>query len=120
MPLITNGFESIQQLRRHFGEHGDDFRASNPEEYEQMADAFLGGNKPEGVHECVRRCGARLRYDPHSEAYGVLDAQFVIRTYYKPVPCSRVPFHEREAARQAGRCHKQPTNLVYFTLECQK
>jgi len=38
MPLTTKGFESLQQLKRHFSEHGDDFRASNPNEYEQMAD----------------------------------------------------------------------------------
>ena len=120
MPLITKGFESIEQLKRHFSEHGDDFRASNSNDYEQMADEFLGGEKREGVHECVRRCGARLRYDPSNEAYGVLDARLIIRTYYKPVPCSNVPFHEREATRQSGRCHTFPNNFIYFTQECKK
>lgn len=120
MALITKGFESIAQLRRHFQDHGDDFSASNAEEYEQMADVFLAGEKPEGVHECVRLSGAILRYDPISEAYGVLDAQLIIRTYFKPVPCSRVPFHERESARQSGRCHACANNLAYFNSECKK
>ena len=120
MPLKTKGFESLLQLKRHFGEHGDDFRASNAIDYEQMADEFLGGEKREGVHECIRRCGARVRYDPSSEAYGVLDAELIIRTYYKPVPCSTVPFHEREAMRQSGRCHTCPNNLIYFTQECKR
>lgn len=120
MPLITQGFESVEQLRLHFKKHGDDFRASNPNVYEQMADAFLGGDKQEGVHECVRPCGARLRYDPSNEAYGVLDAQSIIRTYFTPVPCSQVPFHERENSKKAGRCHQFPDNLAYFKSECKK
>jgi len=120
MALITNGFESAEQLRLHFRKHGGDFGASNAINYEQMADSFLGGNRQEGVHECVRLCGARLRYDPSSEEYGVLDAQATIRTYFKPVPCSQVPFHEREATRQSGRCHIYASNLIYFKLECQK
>lgn len=120
MALSTNGFESVEQLKLHFRKHGDDFRASNANEYEQMADDFLGGDKQEGVHECVRRCGARLRYDPSSEAYGVLDGQAIIRTYFKPIPCSQVPFHEREATLQAGRCHTCTNNFHYFKSECQK
>jgi hypothetical protein len=125
MPLITNGFESVEQLKLHFRKHGGDFGASNANEYEQMADEFLGGDKQEGVHECVRACGAKLRYDPRNEAYGVLDAQSIIRTYFRPipcsqVPCSQVPFHEREAARQSGRCHVLPNNHSYFKSECKK
>jgi len=120
MPLITKGFESIEQLKRHFSEHGDDFRASNHEDYEQMADAFLGGEKQEGVHECVRACGARLRYDPSNEAFGVLDAMLVIRTYYKPIPCSSVPWPQREQMRQSGRCHQYVNNFAYFKAECRK
>jgi hypothetical protein len=100
MPLITNGFETVEQLRRHWSEHGDDFGASNLTDYEEMADSFLGDVKPEGVHECVRACGAILRYDPTSEAFGVLDAQRIIRTYFKPIPCAKVPSHQRESKRR--------------------
>jgi pyocin large subunit-like protein len=120
MPLLTQGFESVEQLKLHFRKHGDDFRASNANDYEQMADGFLGADKQEGVHECVRPCGAKLRYDPSSEAYGVLDAQDIIRTYFKPIPCSQIPFHEREGARQSGRCHTFANNLSYFKSECKK
>lgn len=120
MPLVTKGFESVEERKLHFRKHGDDFRASNPVDYEQMADVFLAGDKPEGVYECIQTCGALLRYDPTSEAFGVLDAQLIIRTYFKPVPCAKVPFHERDAARQSGRCHTSPNNLVYFNSECRK
>lgn len=120
MPLSTRGFESIAQLHRHFSEHGGDFGASNANEYERMADEFLGGSKPEAVHECARRGGARLRYDPITEAFGVLDSDDTIRTYFKPVPCSSVPGARREAVRRSGRCHRHANNLVYFRAECKK
>jgi hypothetical protein len=120
MPPYTRGFESIPELRRHFTEHGDDFRASNTEEYEEWADAFLGGAKPSGVHECRRSCGYMIRYDPQTEAFGVLDSGGIIRTYFKPRPCSSVPLAIRDAVKQAGRCHKYPDNLVYFHMECRK
>jgi len=120
MPLITKGFESLEQRNRHFSEHGGDFRASNADEYEQMADTFLSGLKPEGVHECVRAGGSMLRYDPASEAFGVLDAQSIIRTYYKPIPCQSVPVAMRDATRRRGRCHQYGTNLIYFRVECRK
>jgi hypothetical protein len=120
MPLSTNGFESIAQLNRHFQEHGDDFGASNPSEYEEMADVFLSQEKLETVHECVRVSGARLRYDPSTEAFGILDRTGVIRTYFKPVPCSSLRGAIREIARLSGRCHKAANNLVYFKAECKK
>jgi len=119
MALITRGFESIVQLRRHFSEHGHDFGARNADEYEQMADVFLGGSKPEGVHECVGYNRARMRYDPASEAFGVLDGGGVIRTYFKPVPCSSLPGAIREAARKTGRCHRYANNVVYFKAKCK-
>ena len=120
MALITKGFESIAQLRRHFSEHGHDFEAATADEYEQMADLFLGGNKPEEVYECARNSGVRLRYDPASEAFGVLGSQGIIGTYFKPVPCSSLRGSIREETRQAGRCHPYANNLVYFKAECKK
>jgi pyocin large subunit-like protein len=120
MPLCTKGFESVAQLNRHFSEHGDDFGASNPNEYEQMADDFLGVDKPQTVHECARPGGSKLRYDPVSEAFGVIDGFGIIRTYFKPVPCSSLPGSLREARRQAGRCHPCANNFVYFKAECKK
>lgn len=120
MALITSGFESLVELNRHFSEHGADFRASNANEYEEWADVFLGGPKPEHVQECLRQCGAKLRYDPNTEAFGVLDADGVCRTYYKPVPCSSLRGAIRAAMKQSGRCHSFANNLVYFKAECKK
>jgi pyocin large subunit-like protein len=120
MALITKGFESIAELKRHFSKHGHDFSATTADEYEQMADLFLGNGKPEGVHECVRNGGARLRYDPASESFGMLDARGVIGTYFKPVPCSTLPGAIREATRKTGNCHRHANNLVYFKAECKK
>jgi hypothetical protein len=120
MAFITNGFESLAQLNHHFQEHGSDFGASNSNDYEQMADDFLGSAKPETVHECVRASGARLRYDPGTDAFGILDRNSVIRTYFKPVPCSSLPGSVRETARVSGRCHRYANNLVYFKAECSR
>jgi pyocin large subunit-like protein len=120
MALTTNGFESIAQLNEHFQEHGSDFGASSASDYERMADAFLGGSKAETVHECIRACGMKLRYDSADEAFGILDRANVILTYFKPVPCSSLAGALRAAAKRAGRCHGCANNLVYFNLECKK
>jgi pyocin large subunit-like protein len=120
MLLYTKGFESLRETNRHYQEHGDDFGFPNPEAYEDAADLFLGGAKPLDVYECTRRCGYILRYDANTEAFGIIDKDGIIRTYYKPIPCAKVPFAERQAAVSAGRCHKYPSNLVYFKMECLK
>lgn len=120
MALTTQGFVSIAQLNRHFQEHGGDFGASDASDYERMADAFLGGIKAATVHECVRQSGMKVRYDPADEAFGVIDNADIIRTYYKPVPCSSLPGAARALAKQAGRCHACANNLVYFKAECRK
>jgi hypothetical protein len=110
----TCGFLNAKQLNRHYAEHGADFGAASPQEYGTLADAFLGGVKPAHVHECKRSAGDTVRFDPVTEAYGVLDSNGIIRTYFKPVPCSSVPAHQRRAIQQAGRCHGHPNNLLYF------
>jgi pyocin large subunit-like protein len=120
MALLTKGFESIEQMNRHFSEHGDDFGARSAVEYEEMADRFLSGDKSESMHECTRACGMKLRYDQNSEAFGVLDRDRIIRTYFRPVPCSSLPGAIRESRRRAGRCHRHANNLVYVKLECAK
>jgi pyocin large subunit-like protein len=120
MALTTNGFESVSQLNHHFQEHGDDFGASNASDYERMADAFLGGTKVDTVHECIRACGMKLRYDSTDDAFGIIDSVNIIRTYFKPIPCSSLPGAERAAVKQAGRCHPCANNLVYFKTECKK
>src|ERR1035438_468161 len=111
MALQTKGFLNTRQRSRHFNEHGADFSASNAVEYEQFADTFLGGAALLGsVQECTRKKGDKVRYDPTTQAYGVIDGGGIIRTFYKPVPCSSVPAAVRAAIKQAGRCHPYPSN----------
>src|SRR5436305_6399801 len=112
MALITKGFLNARQLNRHFSEHGSDFGASNAQDYEESADSFLGGSKPANILECKRNRGDIIRYDPTTDAYGILDKMGVIRSYYKPVPCSSLPAPVRAATKQAGRCHGHSSNLA--------
>jgi hypothetical protein len=121
MALQTNGFLNRRQMHLHFSAHGGDFGASNAEDYERDADMFLGGSSPLGsVMECLRSKGDRMRYDPTTQALGVIDARGVIRTYFKPIPCVTVPASVRPAMRRTGKCHKYATNLAYFQAECAK
>lgn len=111
---------NLTQLQRHFSEHGADFGASNASDYEAQADVFLSGKLPAGIQECTRKKGDIMRYDPKTEACGVLDNGGVIRTFFKPVPCSKVPASVRAAIKMSGRCHGHPNNLAYFQAECRK
>jgi len=121
MALKTKGFLNLRQLNRHFQEHGADFGASDASNYEAQADVFLGEPRTSGVHECTRKKGDIIRYDPRSHAYGVLDSSGVIRTYYKPVPCSSITNAAKRAAlRTSGRCHGHANNFQYFQAECRK
>ena len=108
-----------RQRDRKFAKHGAEFGASNSEEYERLADEFLGGIVPDGIHEHTRPAGDRLRYDPQSEAFGVLDASGIIRTFFRPVPCSSIADpRARALAVASGLCHGHSNNLLYFQSEC--
>jgi pyocin large subunit-like protein len=120
MALKTKGFADSRRLGTHFQEHGGDFGASNAIEYEAHADMFLSGQCPAHVHEFIRSKGDIMRYDPMTEAFGVLGADGVIRTFLKPLPCSKVPISVRSAMRLSGRCHEHVDNLTYFQAECKK
>lgn len=115
------GFVSAGQLLKHYEQHGQDFGAGGPEEYARMADEFLRGDVTSHVQECARTKGDRARFDPATDAYGVRDGNGVIRTFFKPVPCSTVAVaEERVKLQRAGRCHKHPDNVTYFLKECEK
>lgn len=118
--MKTKGFLNRNQLNRHFTQHGTDFGASNAQEYELMADAFLGGPLPPDIHECTRKQGDKIRYCVKSQQYGVIDPNESIRTYYKPVPCGTVPFDTRSDVARAGKCHSYASNFIYFQVECKK
>jgi hypothetical protein len=121
MTLQTKGFVNERQRNRKFTKHGADFGASNAQEYARYADEFLGGIAPDGVLECPRSEGDKLRFDPRTNAYGVLDAGGVIRTFFKPVPCSSIrDVSLRTIAIESGMCHGHATNLLYFQSECRR
>lgn len=117
----TCGFVSTGQKLKHYEQHGQDFGANSPEEYARMAAEFLTGTSPNHVLECIRSQGDAVRFDPTTDAYGVLDANGVIRTFFKPVPCISVRSAlERDALRRTGRCHRHPDNTTYFWKECER
>jgi hypothetical protein len=118
--MLTQGFLNDRQLDRHFVMHGADFELSSASAYQSLADEFLGGPRPATVHECTRKKGDIVRFDAHTGAFGVLDRRRVIRTFFKPVPCSSLPLSIRIAAQQSGRCHSYANNLLYFQSECER
>ena len=121
MPSIhTNGFSSGRLLLRHFAKHASDLGLNTVNEFEETADRFLGRAKPVHVLECRRRNDDAIRFDPHTELYGILGLGGVIRTCFKPIPCSSVPRAQRAQLKQEGKCHSQPSNLDYFRSECAK
>ncbi len=113
MPF-TNGFTNSKQLQRHFVDHGTEFGAVTAEEYEALADSFLGGQLREGVRECKRQRGDMIRFDPKTDEFGVLSNTLEIRTYFKPVPCVKLKIPHSK------KCHGLATNLLYFQVECRK
>jgi hypothetical protein len=113
-------FVNARQLGMHFGKHGSEFGATSPQEYEQLADMFLVGALRANVQECRRTGGDVVRFDPASDEYGVIDRTGIVRTYFKPVPCSTLSASVRVAARQSGKCHGSADNVSYFYSECSK
>jgi len=94
-------FATDAQLQGHFGDHGRDFGAKTPGEYQQQADTFLNGPRASGVLEKVRPNGDIVRYNPATEEFGVAQGNGTIRTYFKPDPS----------------IHGYATNLDYFNAQ---
>jgi RHS repeat-associated protein len=85
---------------RHFKEHGADFDARNAVEYVRQAAEFL--HRPgAGVLSRTRANGDVVRFDPASNAFGVMDKSGAPRTFFKPDPAQ----------------HGYPTNLDYFDVQ---
>lgn len=89
------------KLKSHFEDHGEDFGAKTPEEYQQQADNFLTSPKKQGVLQKTRANGDIVRYNPKTEEFGVVSKDGAIRTYYEPDPS----------------IHGYPTNLDYFNAQ---
>jgi pyocin large subunit-like protein len=102
----TRGFKDFADLMDHYQSHVSEFgvKAMGPTEYQELADAFLGGPTSAGVHEHTRSKGDRLRFNPVTNEFGVLSASGFIRTYYKPDPIE----------------HGEATNMDYYLRECGK
>lgn len=89
-------------------------------EYQTLADAFWSDPKPAHVHECRRRRGDIIRFDPTSQTFSAVDNKSVIRTFFKPIPCGSITIAQRAAMRNAGRCHDYADNLLYFQARCKQ
>ena len=103
------------KLADHFTKHRADFGAPTQQHYEILADRFLSAPLSGGIKQCIRKHGDIVRYDPATEEYGVLSNQGVIRTYFKPLPCSKV---SHLAVKPS--CHHHLTNIQYWQTECNK
>jgi len=104
VPLLTKGFDPLA-LADKFLKHGTDVKALTMVEYEQMADAFLGGPLRSTMRQCVRsRGGDTLRFDVSTEEFGILSAAGQIKTYYVP---------DRAV-------HRQASNFDYFLQRCKQ
>ena len=105
MPL-TNGFADAISRQDHFKRHGGGFGATTAKEYEALADAFLGSPLASSILECVRLSNADIvRYNPITDEFGILSAQRIIKTYFKPMPWNK---------------RKYPNNVEYWKEQCKK
>lgn len=105
---------------QHFADHGSEFGVTSSAEYEQIADKFWVDPKPAHVHECRRRRGDIIRFDPHDQTFSVVDSKSVIRTFFKPIPCVCISVPQRALEKLSGRCHDYASNLLYFQARCQQ
>lgn len=104
----TFGFETRNSRLRHYGAHGHEFGATDPLNYERLADTFLGKpitpNTHPTMHECITQDNDLVRFDEATNEFGVLTAEKVIRTYFMPDPTE----------------HGFASNLDYFHNRCKQ
>jgi hypothetical protein len=81
-----------------------------------MADHFLTERLRVGVLECRRTSGELIRYDTVSWAFGILSTDGMIKTYFKPIPCSMLP----PGYALPGDCHGHIDNVAYFQAACAR
>ena len=102
------------ELARHYAKHKADFPGITEAQYEKLAAGFLLGQPTQSMLECQRKKGDMLRYDSITKEFGVLSADGIIRSYFKPAPCASL------AVALPGGCHGHPTNEDYFHAECKR
>jgi len=81
-------FKSVMKRNIHFTRHGHEFGVGTPEQYEQMADAFMLGPMNADTSERVRPNGnLRNRMDFVTVHFGVAEVHRpVVCTFYIPRP----------------------------------
>ena len=113
------GFVNAGQMLKHYEQHGQDFGAKSPKEYARMAEEFLTGDTPNHVRECTRKKGDVVRFDPTTDAYGILDANGVTRTLFirgQSMQLSK-SMQERAPWNLHGRwTHRHLDDTTYFLL----
>jgi hypothetical protein len=104
-----------EALLEHFTNHGRDFNARSPEEYDMFADLFMNKPKTADMEECIREPDRDVccRYDKVTQEYGTMFIGGFINTYFKPIPGSHLPPEERPFWM-----HGERTNLDYFWSCC--
>jgi hypothetical protein len=82
--------------------YGQEFGTATADEYGRLADAFMMEPLREGVLECQRRRdGARVRFDPKTNEFGILTIAGHIATFMIVQPLrssSQTPRQYYEAA----------------------
>ena len=98
----TRGFLSLVARSDHFVNHGVRLGINSEDEYESLADEFLGGPRKGTTLQFTRRWnGDIVRYDEVDDVFGVLSGDRFVRTFYRPDP----------------EIHGEPTNLDYYLCE---
>lgn len=102
-------------LLQHFQDHGKDFGATTPEEYEAMADRFMARTPiVPPLYECTRPNRMVCRYDSATDEYGVKYSGGYLVTYFKPVAAGHLPRDLRPIPSHGFR-----TNMDYFKEKCK-
>jgi pyocin large subunit-like protein len=105
-------FEPLE-LADHYRKHRADFAVSTAADYEAMAERFLASPLAPNLLECARTMGDVVRYDTMTMEYGVRSNAGIIRTYFKPAPCSSISRGARKIP-----CHPYADNIAYFKVSC--
>jgi pyocin large subunit-like protein len=101
---FTRGFDPLL-LGEHFDKHKHEFGVTTEEEYEERADAFLGGPfDATTMMECTDSKGDYIRYNRVTSEFAVVTRANIIRTYFK----------------LRLRRHKRMSDLMAFRARCNE
>lgn len=78
------GFASRQKFSDHYEKHGNEFGSISREEYLRQAQELRDRPLDSSILEAVRSDGVITRFDKTTGAFLAFNADWVIRTYFKP------------------------------------